>query len=647
MVKKVSNPHEPEIVNEDIEAEPTEVVNEEQEELLKKIKIRKERMNASRPRIINGGANDEVDLEEVNLDDLIDQFEAKWIPNEDGTANTKLPIARAVVETKVAEEKPRPPRFLIKPLNNQSALRKDAIQRAFDHVQNRDGWNKSIHFSYLISNIYGTSLDIPSVVYHPIVERTGKKDKKGKEIVNTYYETQFVIDSLPLAKVWIDDRAQGNIRRAIDCLIEDEVDYDDFLMKAKAATTQKKGTYFNLEQLKPHPVTKENSQGEPTEIRDSIKNNANMMKRWRYFNRLTDQMVEIIDEKIIVRDGPSPYKKGWLPIVPNISHPDPFSTYGTGDVELLQNTQSEMNTSRDMLYDGMHGWAHPRVFVSGNMAFDEEDVNSSAGNYTRYEGEFDVKQVKVDPPNDSIIGVLNLLNQDVPAFTGVDHRAVLSGPEESARRTQERSELRGKRINNLGEHRGDYLKDIMTLMLDLILKNLPVSDAKRLDGTSGFPQIPVEGVRPNIPEGKNQKQVNGKPQDYIEFLEEKGFVGSFSADPKFLRGQYFVEIDTNSTRSFTEQFEQETISEMVTQLFNISRMADTTLGKQYNMKALADEVIKTFRKNPEDFSLQAETENKMNPLISKAVAEAPRASEPPRPQEDDLRQELINQNVQQ
>lgn len=617
------------------EIKPVELTDEDAKEL-KKINTRWTQMHATRPVEIANGA----------LTNYEKQWSAEWVPSKDGTSNVKLPLVRQVVETKMSEELSRPPQFRLRAENNKSQLRQDATQKTFDFLQVRDNWNEAIDQSYLLSNIYGTSVDMPEVVYEPIVKRTLTVDENGnrKQEVETYYNTRFRIRSLPLQSVWIDDRAYGILEDAIDCIIEDEIDKDAFILQAKAANKATgKEIYYNLDQLRGGSTDKEFTQGEPRELKTNAKDNPNLLKRRHYFNKLKDQYTVIINKSVIVRSGPSPYKNGMLPTAFNISHKNPLSLYGAGIAYLLQNNQAEQNTFRDMLYDGIHGWAYPKVFISGSMSFDGEDMNSSSGQFITYEGQFAVNSVSVQPATDALIGVTNILNQDIPAAVGVDPRAILSGPEETARRTKQRDDIKNKRIKKQTDYRNYYLKRIMTLMLDLVLKHFPVEDALRIDDTVGFPMIPFENQKVNIPTGNNRKKVNRKPQDYIEFIEAKGSRGLFEAKPDFIRGDFDIFPVNDSTMPVSEQVEQETMRLMVSDLVNIRTLENTIVGEHLNLRSVIDNTLKTYGKDPDLFKKQ--TEQGVDPAVGESISRVPKPTQPPQPGVEDMKQALIAGNV--
>ena len=515
-------------------------------------------------------------------EDFKNQFEAVVELNDDGTSDVNLPLEFALIEDKLSEEFATSPKCKIIALGKDDIKKVEAVDRVWEFVWLEANTTYELMRAYLTKNIFGScpwfeGIEVrEKTIYEPAQADGEPEEYKEKTIKNT----KILGRKVDIRNFWLDDRATS-IENAEDCIEEETITYGE--VKEKYFN---KKIYKNIDRIK--PITSETPKPFTYAEEDSkVMSDESQVKLWHYWNKRKCKYIIVANEKTVIRDKPNPYAHNELPYSMLIDHLNDESVYGRGECSILRSGKSEQNTFRNAIIDQTKFSTTPPIMMGAGITFEDDEPIFEAGAMWEFTGDIgQVKQLEVAPPGNAAFNINGMFNDDHVAFTGIDIRALLAAPAETATKTAIKTETRLKRIN-LGLKLSDFfLQRMARQRLANIMQFFPKKTAIDLNGKKGFRQIPVKGKRA-IAEGKDLK------------FEESDGNDVFEARPEYIRGNFDIEVVTGSTLPISKELEKRSNIDLVNSIAAIASIDPETL-KQIDMKSLWEDLFRGFNKDPEE-----------------------------------------------
>lgn len=556
---------------------------------------------------------------------FIDQWEADWYPRADGLSDVKYPLTSTTIRNKLADELSVPANITFSPTGRDDFDKIDITQIVWNHVWRMAKTDEEITKAMMGRSIFGTyvwfeGLETTSRFIQEPVEVDEEKELKfeKKKLINS----RLVGRAVDVRKFWIDPVA--DFEDAEDC-IEEEI-----VSLAKIEEWKNNQNYKNLDKVIAifnEQASSDNATTNEEEIRTS--NTKPMVILWHYWNKVKDEYVVVANKSVEIRRHPIPYAHKELPYSVLRDETVLGSIYGRGVAKRLQNTTAEIQSTRNILMDGLRMSSTTNLLMGENISVDSVE-NVFGGNIWNVSGNMnELKELQIAQKGGQPQNINSLLMEDATIISGIDNRALVGAPQRTAFevRVQEQTKLKGI---SLGLKNMDYwMERWASQRLKNIQQFFTKTYANQIVGenesfTPSSVSIPVENKKVNkivTKKGQKLKIEEGKGMDILEL----------SGDD--LRSNLGVKIKTRSTTPILESIRAENVNNFLnnlTQIVQLKTLAMQTQDDKLKMLDVDKLVSRSAVDNglsPEDLFGKPTTSHK--DIVAEIMKDIPMPPKPP------------------
>lgn len=293
-------------------------------------------------------------------------------------------------------------------------------------------------------------------------------DNKGKKKV--YKEKwYFMPQDVPVNAFYIDDNAmkQPDFDRAVDCIMCEFWDKEDIVARRSKVPWVDKDA---LEALLP------TSRWE-TEYGEDVKHGQVVL--YHYFNKLTRDWYIVGNEEAVIYETYYEFDCEWLPFVVCQHHPRNNKIYWMGEPEVIAALKATKNATWQAIVDGTM-LSSGKLLLAGNSG---EFIDSMDAAARVYSWEVSIKEVTNSVENykqidtninqSNNLNLLELIDEEVRAATGIDVKAAFEVPEQNLWQTEIKEENKAIRLKSIDELEDIAIWEAMTIALANIVKFAP------------------------------------------------------------------------------------------------------------------------------------------------------------------------------
>lgn len=556
---------------------------------------------------------------------FLDQFESNYAPRADGLSDAKLPVCSTTIKNKMADELSSIPLISFIPTGKDDIDKIDITQATWNHVWKEAKTVKETIKWVLAKNLYGTGIWFEglhtedSIIYDPTgVDNDGnvtftKKKRSTSTLAGRNVDPR---------NFWIDP--VDDIDKAEDCIEQ------DFITMAKLEELAMNPAYKNIDKVIATMANPEDEMpGLTTDEQQRAGASKNLVRRWRYWNKPLDQFIIIMNTNVEVFNSHNPYGHKQLPytVVPDDLVLN--TMYGRGVAKKVQNTTAELQSTRNILIDGMKMSSTTNLLVGQDIAIPSVEA-VFGGNMWSVDGDANqIKELNIRDKSSVALNINTILMDDLTIWTGVDNRSLVGSPTKTAfeARLQEQTKLKGVAVNMMNvdiamerwsNQRLSNIKQFFTrTYVDKLMGTNEVSNQ-----TSKI--VPLENKKVKKTELKNKKtkiSLQNKPGfDMLELTGDE------------LRSGLMVKVQTRTTTPILESIKNESMNTVLTQMAQLAQIKqlgietnDETLSK-IDSKKWVDQIITDNNLAPENlFETEGTTNAELLDSVMKEVALPPKS----------------------
>ena len=485
------------------------------------------------------------------------QFESKFYPYADWRSRSNVPLEWAVVELFIAEALTRKSEIKIDPVWVADINKVEVLKKVKDYDWNKYTRDNDIYKSEYSVGIFGTCIyytwykETWRVIRDVAYDETTWEPTYIKKILKN---NQIVLEPVDIRDVYLDDRVNNtdNINDVIlfKYITQPELDalrYDKNYKKEdldRVWFKQKDNQAF---------FTKEERW---------------MLNKWLieimcYFNKQSDEYIEIANRWVIIREQPLPYAHKELPFVVRQYSYNPFSIYWRGICEALTNFKSQINTLKEMIMDWIKR-SNNSMFAIGNWLQFDGSSFSFDNNVRKFQWQLtdaNFREIRGQQPNAAIFNYTEQLLKDVAIYVWIDPSSIIGQPSSTAFETAVRQESSLKRVNVVLTNRDMALQKVYTQYLQLLMQYFPIKKAIEVlelteESKNESPTILLDGQKPIV----NKKWVSLVKANWIFALEVK---------PEYIRWQVDIRVITNFNKPTLRQLDRENMTQFINNTANL------------------------------------------------------------------------------
>ena len=485
--------------------------------------------------------------------------------DDDDIVNVNFPTEYSVIETRMAKEYQSLPAARIIPVEEGDSFKAELLEDLIVNAESVGMWDWERFKIMLAKHILGTGIQ-KNTIRREV--RTKKMpvgvDKKTEKI--KYEEKDVVIFDdiykkyIDLRYFRIDDKATS-MEDARDCLEYMPMSMDEFLQKydGKLYKNVDKVKAYGADVVSPKATNPSNEESK----RIYAKFDTEVLVT-EYYSIIKDLMA-VRANGVIILEQPIPYFHKELPYVRYLATAMMNSFYGRGAPRLLKAIKAIKNILWNTALRKALIANKPVIVMPKRAGWKSENFKFEEGAVWRVP--FDPNTIRVLESSglkQDLLTLLKNVDDEIPLAYGVDPRAILPSPKETATKTSTREEISNERVE-LG------LK--LTEMNSLVRSTkMDISNIKQLYSEKRILRITEKDEKTgevtdrNIPQmrtarfpGKeyNVKKLKTTNKYYLDGITPmKGDFSWLEIRPEFLNGDYDV-IVTTTQLPFSKAFRQE------------------------------------------------------------------------------------------
>jgi hypothetical protein len=549
-------------------------------------------------------------------------------------SNHTVPMTFSIVETALAEIATQDLRPLILPRGKEDEGKAKVMSYIWDYA-----WEVSdgdLNFFNILKDslVNGTAIGQEYYLEDKRNVNTISIGKDNKEIAGQ--KTTTVYDDCYLEAVKIQDffvdetaRAMRGPYAARDCIRRYIMNIDDFNLFFQGKIWN---PLNNAQYVKPGGDINYYEWYKPPEGMDASKQ---VEVLWYWAQKPTD-MLRIVANDVLIKDGPNPYKHKCLPFVRAVDVKRPHRFYGKGEPEILESMQDESTTLRRMIIDRNHLDIDKMFFVSRNMSLNDEDLIARPHGMIPTDDINGSKAVEYGDIPRSVELSLSALEDDSVISTGINPRQEALPSAMTATQAAIFKESQLKRINlKIWMMKKEFLIDFARLRVANILQYYPEPKLESIVGEENAQmykdqeaQLQAKGLITTVSGKKYVKQYrtlrmdneqmtigdNNQPQ----VTPAQGFT-FFELKPDYFvpaaRGGYDIKFDASANVEISRPLMQQKELEL------FDRLSQIALGVpgSYDIVKLGDGVIEAYDKNPADYKPDNQSQDQGNAFLQNQI----------------------------
>jgi hypothetical protein len=557
-----------------------------------------------------------------DLDTKWDEFDKRWeayrkdIEKEDWQSDLYIPMTTAIIESQLAEVIDQAPMPVIEPVEPNDIVAAATISHLYRHSW-RKAYSDVEHFKLLKDTFkYGTGiwqesfLDVPRKVkdlvkFDPIKGIEEYEEREIKDYYDVYGENVSIRDFFPDDKGRYFHPGPFSCRDAIRRFVMHVDDFREYfqgpiwdqLGNAKYVVAGGNTEYY--EYFKPP----QDIAGDDVEV------------IW-YWSRYPDDVLCIVANDVLIKDGPNPYKHKELPFSQAVDYIRPSQFYAKGDAELLESIQDELNTLRRMRLDRAHLDLDKMFLVSSRESIDEEDLMARPHGSIEVDDPVNgIRELTVSPIARSAYLEEDRLKEDAIRISGIDDRfqAVSQGGTATETAIVRESTLRRIRMKmrmheriflpRIAKQRIANFQQFYTKpMAEAILGEEKSSEYKasvaRAKAKNRFfmkDGKPFQNKYPMVPIKDKRLSLSADRSRLVE--EDIEGWSFFEATPELIRGNVDVYFEAGSSISISKPLEQQRTEA----LLQHPLVQAAIQSGHYELPKVVDDLVKKHEMNPEQW----------------------------------------------
>jgi len=498
------------------------------------------------------------DWEEYN-----ELFENLVTTDDDDIVNVNFPTEFSVIETRMAKEYQSLPSARVIPIEDGDNVKAKLIDDLIINAEASGLWDWERFKVMLSKHVLGTGIQkniIRREVKTKKIPVGVKKDKIEYKEMDIVAFDDIYKKYVDIRYFRVDDKATS-MEDARDCLEYIPMSKDEFDQKYSG------GLYKNQEFVKARggdkDVRENPSREEEKRIRTHFEDEVVVTE---YYSEVKDVML-VRANNVLILEQPIPYLHKQLPYVRYIATPLLNSFYGRGAPRLLKAIKAIKNILWNTALRKALIANKPVVVMPKRAGWKSENFKFEEGAVWRVP--FDPNSIRVLESSglkQDLIMLLKSVDDEVPLAYGVDPRAILSAPKETATKTSTREEISNVRVE-LG------LK--VTEMSALVRSTkMDISNIKQLYSEKRIRRITERDAKGTIydreiPEFRKARfeskqfdvaKLKTSGKYYLEGITPiKGEFSWLEIRPEFLQGEYDVRVSTTQlpfSKAFTQERDQ-------------------------------------------------------------------------------------------
>lgn len=480
------------------------------------------------------------------------QYRAEVVYLPDGRANINLPIEKASIRNKLADEESTRSMVTFVPTEPDDIYKVDITKQTWDFVWGEGNTDYEISKHRLQSKIFGTSIWLETLhkeiqtKYQPVIKENGYIEGEAKIVTKSWLRGKMI----DIRDVWIDN--VPSIEEADDCFI---LERDISFSQLRALKLDKNYNADAIDRLlataalrkRGERVNSNQSFTTDEELMDSTEGKFNL---FHYYSKSKGMYVVVDDTfSVIIRSGVNPYPHGELPISVLVDHRNPYSIYGYGECELLESTKYERNETRNQITDGVRISNTMNLLMGSGVTFQDNELVGGIMNVWNVDGDQNQARFLQSPSlNSSIFQLEQMLSTDATWITGIDNNSLAGSTTKTAfeARLQEQNKLKGISMS-LREF--DYwLQSMARQRLANIQFFLPTTTGRKILGGDLEGKIRTISL-PNVKK-REMKTVNSKGKPVTKgyaFDKKEGHTEFFELSPDIINSSLDVQVRTPTT----------------------------------------------------------------------------------------------------
>lgn len=363
----------------------------------------------------------------VNAAKMWDKADKMWEgmredrnPN-DWQSNHYVPITQAAVETLLSETVEQNFKPMILPRGEEDKPKVSIIQHAHDYSWEIADGDLMEHDTLKTAAIRGTAIvqeyyrkDM-RIIQNVVIDPDGKETIEEIEMAD--YDDLYA-ENVKLEDFFVDEFARGfsGSYQARDCIRRYIMDIEDFKTQFKGKIWD---PFENAQYVKPGGDTNYYEWYKPPTGFDMSKRVEIL---W-YWAKSPKDMLRIVANDVLIKDGPNPYKHKQLPFARAVAIKRLHSFYGKGLPEILESTQDEVNVMRRMIIDRNHLDIDKMFTGSSRLTLEDDDLIARPHGFIPGDGENGLKAIEYGDIPRSVELSLKHLEDDATISTGINPRA--------------------------------------------------------------------------------------------------------------------------------------------------------------------------------------------------------------------------------
>jgi len=533
-------------------------------------------------------------------------YESPLIWREDGLANINLRLEFATVRSKLADVQSSKTVVKFIPQERDDIYKRDLYRVIWDFVWTEADTEKELTNCWYSAFIFGTGIWFEGVKqetytrYEPYFEGD---EIKGKAVTET--KSWLHGYALDIRDVWVDP--VPNIEDAADCFIREP---NQSIENIKALLDDPNYNHEAVEQFlvegsyDPASIRSDVNQTFQTD-EEAQTATSDKFTLFHYYNKEKGIYVVLGSGTggffpRPLREGPSPFPHGQLPISVLVDTPNYQELYGTGECELLEQIKYERNTVRNQLLDLARETGTNDLIVGEDVSFQDSELLSGVLRVWNATGNIGNTQFLQKPVQSTgLQNMEELLRQDATWVTGVDVNALAGTETKTAfeARLQEQNKLKG--IMTTMRQFDYFLTRIARQRLANIQFFLPRTTGKLLTGKvgekaqkKGFRTIPVQNKEVVDKMGLDDK-TNKAEKKSITFKDrEDGYVDFLELTPKLIKSNMDITVSTPTTTPVLRELNKYDLQEIFMSLMNLAQTEQgMKLMEKFNMENYFSDLI--------------------------------------------------------
>jgi len=494
-----------------------------------------------------------------------DLFENIVTTDDDDIVNVNFPTEFSVIETRMGKEYQSLPASRIIPVEEGDHVKAKLLEDLITNAENVGLWDWERFKLILAKHVLGTSIQ-KNIIRRDVKTKkipVGVK-KDGEDKGKIEYKEMDVVAFDDIYKKYVDlryfriDDKATSMEDARDCLEYLPMSMDEFTQKYSG--TLYKNTEFVKARGSDKNVRSNPSREEEKRISTHFEDEVVVTE---YYSEVKDLMLLKAND-VLILEQPIPYLHKQLPYVRYLATTLLNSFYGRGAPRLLKAIKAIKNILWNTALRKALISNKPVIVMPKRAGWKSENFKFEEGAVWRVP--FDPNTIRVLESSglkQDLIMLLKSADDEIPLAYGVDPRAILASPKETATKTATREEISNVRVE-LG------LK--VTEMVSLVRSTkMDIANIKQLYSEKRIRRIVERDAKGGIHETNEPefrkarfqnkqfdvKRLKSSKKYYLDGITPlKGEFSWLEVRPEFLQGDYDVQVTTTQL-PFSKAFRQE------------------------------------------------------------------------------------------